>query len=217
MNTVGGFTAGPPVHETPLEDWDAMLAMNLRTAFLVSRAIAPLLIRSGGGAIVHVSGRAGLTGFAGGAGYCAAKAGVIRLTETLSAELKEHGVNVNCILPGTIDTPSNRAARPDADFSRWVAPEALGEVIMFLCSPTARHPRRGNPRVRTVVATEGFEMQGRINYWGNQRVLAGRERPLGGIFDDCDAGAGERPCAAGAARAIPCVAGGGGRADFHDR
>jgi NAD(P)-dependent dehydrogenase (short-subunit alcohol dehydrogenase family) len=138
VNTVGGFTAGSPVHETPLEDWDAMLTINLRTAFLVSRAIAPLLIRSGGGAIVHVSGRAGLTGFAGGAGYCAAKAGVIRLTEALSAELKEQGINVNCILPGTIDTPSNRAARPDADFSRWVAPEALGEVIMFLCSPAAR-------------------------------------------------------------------------------
>ena len=138
VNTVGGFTAGPPVHETPLEAWDAMLTMNLRTAFLVSRAIVPLLIRSGGGAIVHVSGRAGLAGFAGGAGYCAAKAGVIRLTEALSEELKEHGINVNCVLPGTIDTPNNRAARPDADFSRWVAPESLGEVMMFLCSPAAR-------------------------------------------------------------------------------
>lgn len=138
VNTVGGYVAGSPVHETPLDDWELMLAMNLRTAFLVSRAIAPLLIRSGGGAIVHVSGRAGLAGFAGGAGYCAAKAGVIRLTEALSAELKEHGVNVNCVLPGTIDTPANRAARPDADFSRWVAPDALGEVILFLCSPAAR-------------------------------------------------------------------------------
>lgn len=138
VNTVGGFTAGPPVHETPLDAWDAMLTMNLRTAFLVSRAIAPLLIRSGGGAMVHVSGRAGLTGFAGGAGYCAAKAGVIRLTETLSAELKEQGINVNCVLPGTLDTPNNRAARPDADFSRWVTPEALSEVMMFLCSPAAR-------------------------------------------------------------------------------
>ncbi len=138
VNTVGGFTAGPPVHETPLEDWVSMLDMNLRTAFLVSRAIAPILIRSGGGAIVHVSGRAGLAGFGGGAGYCAAKAGVIRLTESLSAELKEYGINVNCLLPGTIDTPSNRAARPDADFSRWVAPDALGEVMMFLCSPAAR-------------------------------------------------------------------------------
>ncbi|OYT71510.1 MAG: 3-oxoacyl-ACP reductase [Armatimonadetes bacterium JP3_11] len=138
VNTVGGFKAGPPVHETPLEEWESMLDMNLRTAFLVSRAIAPVLIRSGGGAMVHVSGRAGLTGFGGGAGYCAAKAGVIRLTESLSAELKEYGINVNCVLPGTIDTPSNRAARPDADFSRWVAPEALGEVLMFLCSPAAR-------------------------------------------------------------------------------
>lgn len=138
VNTVGGFTAGPPVHETPVEAWEQMLAMNLRTAFLVSRAIVPLLLRAGGGAIVHVSGRAGLAGFAGGAGYSAAKAGVIRLTEALSAELKEHGINVNCVLPGTIDTPSNRAARPDADFSRWVAPEAVGEVIMFLCSPAAR-------------------------------------------------------------------------------
>ncbi|MCX7994083.1 MAG: SDR family NAD(P)-dependent oxidoreductase [Fimbriimonadales bacterium] len=138
VNTVGGFTAGPPVHETPIEDWQRMLDMNLRTAFLVSRAVAPLLIRSGGGAMVHVSGRAGLAGFGGGAGYCAAKAGVIRLTESLSAELKDYGINVNCVLPGTIDTPSNRAARPDADFSRWVSPEALGEVMLFLCSPVAR-------------------------------------------------------------------------------
>ncbi|MFN7018790.1 MAG: SDR family NAD(P)-dependent oxidoreductase [Fimbriimonadales bacterium] len=138
VNTVGGFTAGPPVHETPLDEWERMLDMNLRTAFLVSRAIVPLLIRSGGGALVHVSGRAGLAGFAGGAGYSAAKAGVIRLTESLSAELKEYGINVNCVLPGTLDTPANRAARPDADCSRWVAPEVLGEVIMFLCSPAAR-------------------------------------------------------------------------------
>ncbi|MDW8106062.1 MAG: SDR family NAD(P)-dependent oxidoreductase [Armatimonadota bacterium] len=138
VNTVGGFTAGPPVHETPVEAWEQMLEMNLRTAFLVSRAIVPLLLQAGGGAIVHISGRAGLVGFAGGAGYCVAKAGVIRLTEVLAAELKEHGVNVNCILPGTIDTPANRAARPDADFERWVPPEAIGEVIMFLCSPAAR-------------------------------------------------------------------------------
>ncbi|GIV10533.1 MAG: short-chain dehydrogenase [Fimbriimonadales bacterium] len=138
VNTVGGFTAGSPVHETPLEDWDRMLEMNLRTAFLVSRAMAPLLIRAGKGAIVHVSGRAGLAGFGGGAGYCAAKAGVIRLTESLSAELKEYGINVNCVLPGTIDTPTNRAARPDADFRCWVSPESLGEVILFLCSSATR-------------------------------------------------------------------------------
>jgi NAD(P)-dependent dehydrogenase (short-subunit alcohol dehydrogenase family) len=75
VNTVGGFTAGPPVHETPLEDWDAMLTINLRTAFLVSRAVAPLLIRSGGGAIVHVSGRAGLDGLCGRCGLLCRQSG----------------------------------------------------------------------------------------------------------------------------------------------
>ncbi len=137
VNTVGGFKAGTPVHETPVEEWEYMLTLNLRSAFLVSRAIVPLLLRSGGGAIVHVSGHAGLAGFAGASGYCSAKAGLIRLVEVLSAELKTQGINVNCVLPGTIDTPANRSARPDADFSQWVAPEAIGEVIMFLCSPSA--------------------------------------------------------------------------------
>lgn len=138
VNTVGGYKAGTPVHETPIEDWDYMLNLNLRSAFLVSRAMVPLLLRAGGGAMVHVSGRAGLMGFAGASGYCAAKAGLIRLVEVLSAELKTQGINVNCVLPGTIDTPSNRSARPEADFSQWVSPEAIGEVILFLCSPSAR-------------------------------------------------------------------------------
>ncbi len=137
VNTIGGFKAGPPVHETPLEDWHLMLNMNLHSAFLVSRAVVPLILKVGGGALVHISGRAGLAGFAGGAGYCSAKGALIRLTESLSAELKEQGVRVNCILPGTIDTPSNRQARPDADFSRWVRPEAIAQVAMFLCSPAA--------------------------------------------------------------------------------
>ncbi len=138
VNTVGGYEAGPPVHETPVEAWDRMMNLNVRSAFLVARATAPLLIDTGGGAMVHVGGRAGLMGFAGAAGYCASKSALIRLVEVLSAELKPHGVNVNCVLPGTIDTPANRAARPDADFSQWVPPEAIGEVIMFLCSPAAR-------------------------------------------------------------------------------
>ncbi|MFQ3611453.1 MAG: SDR family oxidoreductase [Fimbriimonadales bacterium] len=137
VNTIGGFKAGAPVHETPLEDWHLMLNMNLHSAFLVSRAVVPLLLEAGSGALVHIGGRAGLAGFAGGAGYCAAKGALIRLTESLSEELKHRGVRVNCILPGTIDTPSNRQARPDADFSRWVRPEAIAQVAMFLCSPLA--------------------------------------------------------------------------------
>ncbi len=134
VNTVGGYKAGTPVHQTPLDDWHLMLNMNLHSAFLVSRAVVPLLLEAGGGALVHIGGRAGLMGFAGAAGYCAAKGALIRLTETLADELKHQGIRVNCILPGTIDTPSNRQARPDADFSRWVRAEAIAQVAMFLCS-----------------------------------------------------------------------------------
>lgn len=138
VNTVGGYRAGTLAHETPLEVWDTMMGLNVRSTFLLARAVVPLMIATGGGAMVHVSGRAGLFGFAGASGYCAAKSALIRLVEVLSAELKPYRINVNCVLPGTIDTPANRSARPDADFREWVPPEAIGEVIMFLCSPSAR-------------------------------------------------------------------------------
>ncbi|MEN3000837.1 MAG: SDR family NAD(P)-dependent oxidoreductase [Armatimonadota bacterium] len=138
VNTVGGYTGGAPVHQTSLEEWERMLALNARVAFLISRAVVPVMLQAGEGKIVHVAGRAGLSGAAGIAAYSAAKSAVVRLTEALAAELKEHQINVNCVLPGTIDTPANRAAMPNADFSRWVPPEAIGEVILFLCSPAAR-------------------------------------------------------------------------------
>jgi NAD(P)-dependent dehydrogenase (short-subunit alcohol dehydrogenase family) len=138
VNTVGGYRGGVPVHQMTVDDWDDMLTLNARVAFIVSRAVVPLMQQAGEGKIVHVAGRAALLGSAGVAAYAAAKSAVVRLTESLAAELREHGINVNCVLPGTIDTPANRAAMPNADFSRWVAPEAVGEVILFLCSPAAR-------------------------------------------------------------------------------
>ncbi|MCS7066172.1 MAG: SDR family oxidoreductase [Fimbriimonadales bacterium] len=138
VNTVGGYKGGVPVHQTSIEDWDSMLTLNARVAFIVSRAVIPIMLQAGGGKMVHVVGRAGLAGSAGIAAYAAAKGAAIRLTESLAAELKEHQINVNCVLPSVIDTPANRAAMPSADFSRWVPPEAIGEVIMFLCSPAAR-------------------------------------------------------------------------------
>jgi NAD(P)-dependent dehydrogenase (short-subunit alcohol dehydrogenase family) len=70
--------------------------------------------------------------------YSASKSAVLRLTESMSAELKRSGVNVNCVLPGTIDTPANRQAMPNADHSRWVKPEAIADVILFLASDAAR-------------------------------------------------------------------------------
>jgi NAD(P)-dependent dehydrogenase (short-subunit alcohol dehydrogenase family) len=138
VNTVGGFRAGTPVHETPVETWDSMMSLNARTAFVVSQAVVPLMMGQGRGVIIHIGARPGLKGAANAAAYSASKAAVIRLTESLSAELRDSGINVNCIVPGTIDTPQNREAMPNADPRRWVAPDSLADVILFLASPAAR-------------------------------------------------------------------------------
>jgi NAD(P)-dependent dehydrogenase (short-subunit alcohol dehydrogenase family) len=106
--------------------------------FNTCRAVVPHMLRQGGGRIVNVSARAALEGKARMGPYCASKAAVVTLTETLAAEHRDHGITANCILPGTIDTPQNRASMPDADFSRWVAPAALADVVVFLASDAAR-------------------------------------------------------------------------------
>jgi len=137
-NTVGGYRGGTPVHEMSLEDWQYMLDLNARTAFIISRAVVPAMLAQDYGKIIHIGSRAALQGSARAPAYSAAKSVVVRLTESLSGEVKGQGINVNCVLPGTIDTPENRASRPDADHSRWVAPEALADVIMFLASDVAR-------------------------------------------------------------------------------
>jgi NAD(P)-dependent dehydrogenase (short-subunit alcohol dehydrogenase family) len=138
VNTVGGHRAGTSVHETPIEAWDAMMSLNARTAFIVSRAVVPHMLRQGSGKIIHVAARSGLLGRAQSAAYGASKSVLIRLTESLSAELRDSGINVNCVIPGTLDTPSNRQAMPAADTSRWVSPDSVAEVILFLASPAAR-------------------------------------------------------------------------------
>ena len=137
-NIAGGFTMGPPLHETEDRDWDFMLDLNARTVFNGCRAVIPHMLEQGRGRIVSISARAAREGKARMGPYCASKAAVITLTETLAAEHKQANINVNCILPGTIDTPQNRAAMPDADFSRWVPPDALADVVLFLCSEAAR-------------------------------------------------------------------------------
>lgn len=137
-NVAGGFTMGPALHETADEDWERMLQLNLRSVFNCCRAVVPHMLRRGGGRIVNVSARAALEGKARMGPYCASKAAVLTLTESLAAEHKLDGINVNCILPGTIDTPQNRAAMPEADFSRWVPPAALADVVVFLSSEASR-------------------------------------------------------------------------------
>ena len=138
VNTVGGFRAGQPLHETPMETWDLMLDLNLRTSLVAARAVLPAMLAQRYGKIITIAARAAIVGTANIAAYAAAKAAVLRLTESLAAEVKHAGINVNCVLPGTLDTPQNRQERPDADFSKWVTVEAVACVILFLASDAAR-------------------------------------------------------------------------------
>jgi NAD(P)-dependent dehydrogenase (short-subunit alcohol dehydrogenase family) len=134
----GGFAMGEPAHDTPDATWNRMQDLNVRTLRNAARAVVPHLVRAGAGKIVTVGAYAALRGGAGTGAYVAAKAEVIRLTESMSAELREHGINVNCVLPTTLDTPENRASMPQADPSRWVPLEALADAIRFLASDAAR-------------------------------------------------------------------------------
>lgn len=136
-NLAGGFTMGSPVHATSDADWQRMQDLNVRTVLNTARAVVPGMIEAGGGKIVNVGANAALRGAAQMGAYVASKAEVLRLTETMAAELREQGINVNCVLPSIIDTPENRTAMPDADPRRWVAPAQLAQVIAFLASDAA--------------------------------------------------------------------------------
>lgn len=137
-NTVGGYRAGNPVYETPLETWDFMWRLNTRTVILLNRAVVPVMLEDGYGKVIHTASRNALRGSRNAAAYSVSKAGVVRITESLSAEVKMKGINVNCILPGTIDTPDNREAMPNADFSRWVDPTSIAQVFIFLASDASK-------------------------------------------------------------------------------
>ena len=134
VNLVGGFAQGGRVHETPVEDFEAQLRLNLRPTYLVTQAALPALLEAGGGAIVCVSARPALRPFPGAVGYITAKAAILAFVDVLAAEYRDDGVRANAILPSVIDTPANRAAQPDADHDRWVRPEEIAAVVRFLCS-----------------------------------------------------------------------------------
>jgi NAD(P)-dependent dehydrogenase (short-subunit alcohol dehydrogenase family) len=137
-NIAGAFRMCAPVHETKDADWEFLLGVNVRTVLHTSRAVVPLMLKAGGGKIVNIGAYAALKGVAAMGAYVASKSAVIRLTETMAAELREKNINVNCVLPTIIDTPENRAAMPGADPRRWVAPQDLAAVIVFLASDAAR-------------------------------------------------------------------------------
>lgn len=137
-NVAGGFAMGPTLDETDDATWDFMMDLNARSVFHSVRAVLPLMRSAGYGRIINVAARAALHGQARMAPYCASKAAVVSLTESLAEETKALDINVNCILPGTIDTPQNRAAMPDQDHGTWVPTDALADVMLFLASTGAR-------------------------------------------------------------------------------
>jgi NAD(P)-dependent dehydrogenase (short-subunit alcohol dehydrogenase family) len=132
VNLVGGFAAGKRVHETPVDAFEDMIRLNLRPAYLITQAAVPHLIANGGGAIVCTSSQSAGRPFSGAAGYITAKAGVLAFAGALAAEYGKDGIRVNTILPGTIDTPANRAAMPEANRAKWSAPERIAPVVRFL-------------------------------------------------------------------------------------
>jgi NAD(P)-dependent dehydrogenase (short-subunit alcohol dehydrogenase family) len=137
-NIAGGFHMGEKVHEMPADRWDFMMELNAGSVLRMAQAVVPHMLKAGGGKIVNIGANSALSGKAEMGAYVASKSAVIRLTETMAAELRSHNINVNCVLPSVIDTPQNRAAMPKADPRKWVEPAALADVLLFLCSPAAR-------------------------------------------------------------------------------
>ena len=135
INIAGGFAFETVVEGDP-KTWQRMYALNVLTALNASRSAIAHLTASGAGRIVNVGAMGALQAGAGMGAYAASKAGVRRLTEALAAEWKGK-ITVNAVLPSTIDTAANRASMPDADFAKWVRPEELAEVILFLTSDAA--------------------------------------------------------------------------------
>lgn len=135
VNLVGGFSMGPRVHETRVEDFEGLVRLNLRPTFLTSQAALPRLMAAGGGSIVCVASKAAVAPFRGAAGYAVGKAAVLAFVDALAVEYRHDGVRANAVLPSLIDTPDNREAMPDADHSRWVPPEQVAATIAFLAGP----------------------------------------------------------------------------------
>ncbi len=134
VHTVGGFTYGETVDTLSAETWQKMLDINVNAFLNLARALVPDLVEKGHGKVITIGAKAALKGGAKMGAYSASKAALLRLTESMAAELAGKGIQVNCVLPGTIDTPNNRAEMPNADFSKWVSPAKIAETILFLAS-----------------------------------------------------------------------------------
>jgi NAD(P)-dependent dehydrogenase (short-subunit alcohol dehydrogenase family) len=138
VNAVGSYAGGQTLWSTPPEVFDRMLALNLRSGYALCRAVVPVMLKQGSGAIVNVASRTAFDHSAGASAYVASKAAAVAMIDSLAAELKGKGVRVNSIVPSIFDTEENRKAMPDADFTKWPKPDDIAKVMLFLCSDDAR-------------------------------------------------------------------------------
>ncbi|MGH9520754.1 MAG: SDR family oxidoreductase, partial [Terriglobales bacterium] len=138
IHLVGAYAGGQSVAETSDDTWRSMMSVNLDAAFYTARAALPNLLAAPGGRIIMIGSRNAVLPVANSAAYNAAKAGLVSLAQTLAHEVAAQGATVNVVLPSTIDTPANRRAMPKADFSRWVPPAAIANLILWLASPAAQ-------------------------------------------------------------------------------
>jgi NAD(P)-dependent dehydrogenase (short-subunit alcohol dehydrogenase family) len=138
VNSVGAYAGGMKLWETKPSTFEAMLALNLRSGYILSSAVVPAMLRQKKGAIVNVASKAAVDHAAGAAAYSASKAAALAMIDCLAEDLKGTGVRVNSVPPSIIDTEPNRRAMPKADFAKWPKPEDIAKVILFLCGNDAR-------------------------------------------------------------------------------
>jgi NAD(P)-dependent dehydrogenase (short-subunit alcohol dehydrogenase family) len=137
-HTVGGFAGGSSVADTHDATFQQMLDINLNSVFHMLRATLPVLRRTGDGRIIAIGSRAALEPGTGVGAYSASKAAMVSLIRTVAVENRDAGLRANVILPGTMDTPANRKAMPNADFTKWVHPAAVASLILWLASDAGR-------------------------------------------------------------------------------
>jgi NAD(P)-dependent dehydrogenase (short-subunit alcohol dehydrogenase family) len=135
---VGGFAGGKSVADTDDSTFQRMFDMNVNTAFHILRAVIPHMRRAGAGRIIAIGSRAAESPGASVGAYSASKAALVSLIRTVAVENKSAGITANVILPGTIDTPANRKAMPDADVLQWVEPSSIASLIVWLAGDAGK-------------------------------------------------------------------------------
>jgi len=139
VHVLGGFSGGKTVAETDDATWEQMLNLNLNSAFYVLRAAIPHLRKSGRGRVIAIGSLAATVPHAGLAAYVTSKSALAMLVRSIAEENKDCGVTANVILPGTMDTPGNREAMPNADFSKWLQPQDVAKLVLWLADENAGH------------------------------------------------------------------------------